>query len=40
MKIVWKGDIHLVVKGKFKRMTESDEFDKIRQMFLQICIQN
>ena len=40
MKIVWKGDIHLFVKGKFKRMTECDEFDRIRQMYLRIWIQN
>ena len=30
MRVVWKGDMRLLVKGKFKRMTERDEFDKIR----------
>lgn len=29
-----KGEIHLVVKGKFKGSTECDEFDKIRQIVL------
>ena len=40
MKVVWKGDIHLLVKGKFKRMSERDELHKIRQMFLRVWIQN
>ena len=40
MKVVWKGDIRLLVKGKFKQMSEHDEFDKIRQMFLRVWIQN
>ena len=40
MKIVWKGDIHILMKVKFKRMNECDEFDKIRQMFVRFWIQN
>ena len=40
MKVVWKGDLHLPVKEKFKRMIECDNFDKIRQMFVWIWIQN
>ena len=33
MKVVWKDDIHLLVKGKFKRMTECDKFDKFVKCF-------
>lgn len=40
MKIVWMGDIRLLVEGKFERVAGSDEFDKIWQTFLCIRIQN
>ena len=38
--IVGTRDIRLLLKGKFERMTECDEFDKIRQIFLRVWIQN
>ena len=34
------GEIHLLVKGNFKRSIESDEFDKIRQNIVHILIQD
>ena len=36
MKVVWKGDIRLLVEGKFERVAGSDKFDKIWQTFLRI----
>ena len=40
MKVVWNGDIRLLVEGNFKRDSESDEFGKIWLMFLRVRIKN